>query len=334
MQKDRLKNKKVLLIIPKFYEYEKFIKSEIESRCVSVRMIYENPFNYNYIFILIKKFFLKALPVIMELYFYIHFLFDKMEYDYVLVIKGEYLSDNCIKYLKCKNNKKCEYIMYQWDSLIKSPIALKNIFHFHRVYSFDRLDCLRYNLIYRPLFYIDYLISNKQVKYDLINISTYTNDRMKMFRMLLDYFKDKKYKICQFLYIGNINYFVQKYFIKNRLFHNIKHTQLISSRISLCESYKLYSNSNVVFDYTNPNQNGFTMRTIEAIGSKCKIITNNKEILNADFYNTDNIYIYDVNKFEIPETFLNSECKEMNQLIYNKYSISKFIDDIFNINDK
>ena len=57
--------------------------------------------------------------------------------------------------------------------------------------------------------------------------------------------------------------------------------------------------SNTILDIHHPKQTGLTMRTIEMIGMNKKIITTNKDIINYDFYNPNNILVIDRKKIKI-----------------------------------
>ena len=98
--------------------------------------------------------------------------------------------------------------------------------------------------------------------------------------------------------------------------------------LSIEESYSLYSRSKVVVDYTNVNQTGFTMRTIEALGNGCKLITNNDRIRNADFYKEENIYIYEEAGFMIPDGFLLSQFEPISESVYDRYSLKSWVNDL------
>ena len=95
------------------------------------------------------------------------------------------------------------------------------------------------------------------------------------------------------------------------------------------ETVKTIENSKIVFDICNKNQVGLTMRTIEALGSQRKLITTNKDIVNYDFFDKNNIYVFDLESFEIPSAFLETEYHEINENIYKKYSLSSWINTIF-----
>ena len=93
----------------------------------------------------------------------------------------------------------------------------------------------------------------------------------------------------------------------------------------------ILANTNIVVDYTHPDQTGFTMRTIESIGHRCKLITNNKQVLNSDFYNENNVFVYDSNNFYVPNNFLNSNYSSLSEDVYKIYSVGNWIKEILDL---
>jgi len=65
------------------------------------------------------------------------------------------------------------------------------------------------------------------------------------------------------------------------------------------------------------------------LGNCCKLITNNKFIKDAEFYNSNNIYIYDEANLEVPQAFLDAEYVSMEASMYHYYSLDGWIDTIF-----
>ena len=122
-------------------------------------------------------------------------------------------------------------------------------------------------------------------------------------------------------------------FIYNKLFVEVfkkaKYKEFNYHSLSEKETVKTIENSKIVFDICNKNQVGLTMRTIEALGSQRKLITTNKDIVNYDFFDKNNIYVFDLESFEIPSAFLETEYHEINENIYKKYSLSSWINTIF-----
>ena len=91
------------------------------------------------------------------------------------------------------------------------------------------------------------------------------------------------------------------------------------------------SASKVIVDMQHPKQSGLTMRTIEMLGMKKKLITTNKTIKRYDFYNPDNICIVDRNAPQIDLGFLEKPYCELPARIYDKYRIESWITDVLGI---
>ena len=67
------------------------------------------------------------------------------------------------------------------------------------------------------------------------------------------------------------------------------------------------------------------MRNIEILGLKRKLITTNKDIVNYDFFNENNIFILDRNNPIIDISFLEKPYVMLNEDIYKKYSLKNWI---------
>ena len=93
------------------------------------------------------------------------------------------------------------------------------------------------------------------------------------------------------------------------------------------EMEKIYKESRCVLDSAQDDQFGLTIRTIEALGAKKKLITTNKDVINYDFYCAENIYIYD-GKIDLEDVFFKEEFKEIDKEIYEKYSLKNWLDEI------
>ena len=81
------------------------------------------------------------------------------------------------------------------------------------------------------------------------------------------------------------------------------------------ETVAVYDKSKSIMDYKFPKQVGLTMRTIESIGHRCKLITNNQQVKFEDFYTPENVYVYDLDSFDIPVDFLKTDYIQKNYII-------------------
>jgi hypothetical protein len=79
---------------------------------------------------------------------------------------------------------------------------------------------------------------------------------------------------------------------------------------------------------------GLSFRTFEALGFNKKLITTNPIIKDYDFYDDQNIFFADeTTDFSNINDFLNSDYKEIDPIIKNKYSFSNWIKYILEIDD-
>ena len=95
--------------------------------------------------------------------------------------------------------------------------------------------------------------------------------------------------------------------------------------LPLAEAYSMYSKAKCVMDIESSTQTGLTMRTIEMIGLRKKLITTNKDIVNYDFYNENNIMIVDRENFKIDKVFFEKPYVNLDEKIYEKYALKNWI---------
>lgn len=137
-----------------------------------------------------------------------------------------------------------------------------------------------------------------------------------------------KLNLFDYLYSEPFSFIRQKYIKRNAAFHadisDVKFTPL-----SLEEIDKIYDSSKCIVDYKFRGQSGLTMRTIESLGHGCKLITNNQYIKHEPFYNEKNILIYNVEQFDIPYEFIQSDFEKIPDEIIFSYTIDGWVDEIF-----
>ena len=90
---------------------------------------------------------------------------------------------------------------------------------------------------------------------------------------------------------------------------------------------EVYEASRCVLDSAQDGQLGLTIRVLEALGAKKKLITTNEDIVNYDFYCPENIYLYD-GKIDMNNVFFKEDYKEVSQGIYEKYSLRSWLKEI------
>lgn len=323
-----LNGKKILFIGPRYFNYGIKIKEELERNGANVIWINSNIRDSN----IYNSFVYKYIPAYSDKLrnrYYKKRLPNEYDADIVFVIKGETLSHKIMGKLK-KENPRAYFIMYQWDSAKAEPNALELEKYFDKKLTFDYKDAQEYGWNYRPLFYLKESNTpwEKRSK-DISTIGVIHSERIELLHKLKSLCDNNSLSLFHHLFCTFLGYYKRKYFMKDPVYVKARHKEITHKSLDLNETYAIYRDSKVVADYTFPGQTGFTMRTIECLGNHCKLITNNKYIKVADFYNENNILIYDINKFEIPKDFVNSPFIDIEHDIMHKYSLQGWIEEVF-----
>jgi len=88
------------------------------------------------------------------------------------------------------------------------------------------------------------------------------------------------------------------------------------------------SESKAILNIMLPNQNGATMRDYESIFIGVKLITNNKNIKNYDFYIENNVFILGERDISELKDFLSTPFIQINKEILRKHTIYAFVKEI------
>lgn len=258
---------RVLAIIPKFFLYEEHIKAELQKLGYDVCLVLENPDEFSGI----SKIMIKVLGS-KEKYYNSYFIkkIGNNKFDIVLVIKGSFLSIDVIDLIK-KKSPNAKLYMYQWDSVRNNENARDIAKYFDKVSTFDIEDAKEYGWNYRPLFFLKQTERDVEREYRISFIATMHSQRLKIYNILRSGYQNEK---CFFyLFSKRSHYIKEKYLRKNPDFMGIKDSKVMFKSLSLDQVNEILAKSHIVVDYTHPMQTGFTMRTIESVGHRCKLVT-------------------------------------------------------------
>lgn len=100
-----------------------------------------------------------------------------------------------------------------------------------------------------------------------------------------------------------------------------------SERINYKQDYMpRLSRAGILVDINQKGQSGLTRRPIEALLWNKKLVTNNKDIVNYDFYRPENIFIYGVDDPCGFEHFVESPLAEVPENIKYRYTVAGWIE--------
>lgn len=250
------------------------------------------------------------------------------EVEYIIVLRGEYTPSSAIELMR-KRWPSARIVLYMWDS-IDSVRGIEHKWRFYdEVFTFDRKDYLNYSkqISFLPLFFYDNLIehcSDNGILYNISFIGTCHEDRPFVIDSIFRETEKKGFRNYKYYYLPHlIVFWYNKLF--NKYFKHIKKRDINFKLIGLKKMYLIYSKSECVVDVEAQNQSGLTMRTMEIIGLRKKLITTNSDIKNYDFYNDNNILIIDRKNPCIDYSFFDKPYLPLDEGIYYKYSLEHWI---------
>ena len=316
---------KVLFIGIGFYDYDIIIRQAIEKLGFEVDYFCETPKGFFYSFANYLK-----LNSISQTFRNNHSMNIANacgnDYSYIFVIKGDCITHEALNIIQQKN-KNAKTVLYLWDSIKRMP-NYKNIQGFFMsIYSFDRVDCINNKKIkFKPLFYrSEYKINNKQNNfiYDLFFIGWAHSDRAILLKEIDLKLQSQDLKTKFLIFVGKAAYYISKPIRAIR-------TMTIQKPISTKDIAKYCSESRAILDIAHPLQTGLTMRTIEVLfGIGRKLITTNKDIINYDFYNKNNILIINRDNLDIPKDFFKSNFIVYPDDLRDSFFIENWVKDFF-----
>jgi len=321
-----LKDQRILIISPKFFGYENRIIERLEQFTSKVVWLDDRPSNS-----ILTKLIMRYFPFLYTKYISRYYKKNINDvFTQILVISAESLSYKNICYLKEKT-KANKIILYMYDSLKNKKRLLPIFKYFDKCLTFDPDDAIKYNFIFRPLFFTTGFNNKNNIssKYDVSFIGTGHSDRV----MIIEKIKlqCEKLGLLYFFYLFLQSPFIYIFYkiFKRKVFKGVRMQDFHYKPLEYNDYMYISEFSKVIIDIEHPNQRGLTMRTIEMLGKEKKLVTTNNNIKKYDFYNDTNIYIIDRNNPIIDEKFFENKYKRLPEQIYYKYSINGWLEDIF-----
>lgn len=324
MKKDNLEGKKILLLMPSFFNYTELLINELKNRGAHVDFIENKQLAFDFVSPKCKFRSLRKLVfTIFDLKW--HYLKKRIDltkkYDYFFCINGFLFDKRIIEKLKGKNPN-IKTILYLWDSM--EMFEWKNISkHFDTSFTFDPIDAKKMQIEYLANFYpknID--LYNDSVKNNIFFVGTQHSDRYDVI---------KKIDNCNYVSMINVKLLIKyKNIIHTKLVYVFLRTLNTPFSISYTKNYELVERirkdsfliynslnsetilnlmkeSRFVLDIQAPSQVGIPHQMMIALAMGKQIITTNEWIKNYNFYNPKQILIIDRNNPILLKTFLESD---------------------------
>lgn len=220
-------------------------------------------------------------------------------------------------------------IFFMWDTIANYPITETYLDLFDKFYSFDKTDCAKYNLIYRPTFYDPALLEKEPVKMekdiDLMFLGSVDGYRYKVIKQVEEYCKNNgvSYRFCM-VFKSKLIFYLAKLLYKEM--RHAKKSEFIFTPIKGKEKDELFARSKAMLDIPREHQNGLAMRSIEAPMMGLKLVTNQEAIKLYNIYNVNNVAIFNNNDYSaINKNFFDSKFEELDKKVKEEYSVRQFV---------
>lgn len=328
-----LKGKKVLFFMTYTFGYEKHISDAMISMGAQVDIYNEQPNNKFITKALIRVYKKIIAKKVNEYHNRIITATMNNHYDFIFFEKCESFERETIERIK-QLHPESKFILYLWDSFKNNKNPLHVLDLFDKVFTFDKNDSLSYNIQLLPLFYIDSysrIATHDNYKYKTLFIGTLHSDRFKIVSNITNVIKGYGYQCYNYFFLQSKILFYRM-LLKDQTFRTVNKNDVNYNSLGTKDIFKLYEESEIIIDVQDPNQTGLTMRTLETLGARRKMITTNFDIVNYDFYDKNNICIVDRKKIVVPESFITGKYQPIPNDIYKKYSLTNWLNTIFRNN--
>ncbi len=238
--------------------------------------------------------------------------FDKA--DYALFIRPDLFDYDVVNATKEKVDK---IVAYQWDGIKRYPLVKNYIALFDKFYAFDKNDVKENpNLHSATNFYFDDIKPTKEVeKGTVFFLGTYMRHRLTLLQHLGAELINHKLTPRFFLF-------------SNKKRKSISNVELIYEGYSYRQSIDLTQGSEFLLDLHNSIHDGLSFRIFESIGYDKKLITDNQLVRDYDFYNPNNIFVFENNTFQDFDPFIKSPYQQLDVVIKQKYSFTSWLQNI------
>lgn len=329
MTQDRYGKDKILLICPAGYDRD--IKKAFEGLGYEVDAVSDKP-NDGFVCKAAVRLNLKAYRGVIGRY-HRELIRERAGCNYAVIVsvRGEFLDEATLERYRVAFPQS-KLILYMWDSLKNYPLMENRLKCYDRAFTFDRADAENCkSLCFRPLFFTESFRGSKkesaEKRYALSFIGTAHSDRPYIMNEIRQQC-DAAGELCFEYWFQpfSVLYYFNR--LQNQDFKYLKRGSVNNVLLPKQDTSRILLSSYGTVDAEHPSQVGLTMRTIESLGMRIKLLTTNKDVVNYDFFSPENIMVIDRNKPKVDFSFLKSPYVDIPQHVYERYSINGWAKEI------
>ncbi|WP_287955746.1 hypothetical protein [Snodgrassella sp.] len=248
-------------------------------------------------------------------------------YDYTLVIRPDLFSLSTLQLLK--NHTKTKFVGYQWNGIQRFPKTIPTIDLFDRFFIFDPADLnnpkySQYHLSAISNFYFDMYQPQAIPHSNFIAyfVGLHVDSRIAALEACANALIQNDVDL-------NFNIKFRPSEAYKATLYSCKQIHIIPENITFEDNLQHVNMADILVDIINPVHNGLSFRVFEALYYQKKLITNNSQIKNYDFYHPDNILVWEkAEDLQQIADFLAKPLVNIDPEIVQKYSFANWIKNI------
>lgn len=240
------------------------------------------------------------------------------KYD-IIILPSRRPAKYAVRHFRRKTGKRV--IVWYWNTITKEELSPEYCRKYGcETWSFDKDDCKKYDMKFGDTYYFTPdSASDTEPEQDLFYVGVDKKGRKESLRELSE--------VCR---KNNLSF--DYYLIKNPSLNYMggEDNFPYSEAMTYEEVIRKVRNSKAILDLTLPYQSGLTLRPLEALAFKRKLVTNNKVITESKAYDKDNTFIIDDNGLEGIVEFLKAPYKDNGNNRFEFYKFENWLDRIEN----
>lgn len=234
-----------------------------------------------------------------------------MSYDMVL-LHGTWLAEDIPHWMRKKMKKEeaekpTKIIWWYWNTVVEQDHPLRVSEKDCEKWSFDKKDCETYHMKYNTQYYFaSYQLPTTEVATDVCYLGTDGGRKEKLIAL------QKQLKAQSIT--TDFRILVQKIPVSPE-----EGITYFTEKVDYAENLRQIGQSRAIVEILREGQSGQTLRPLEAMFHKKKLITNDLRIVEYDYYCPENIFVLGLDDIRRIREFLNSPYREIPEPIKNKY---------------
>lgn len=256
-------------------------------------------------------------------------------YDRVIYMGGMSFCFTPAQFAMIRNASHARFMAYLWDSFENCQRFAECAGLFDEVLSFEPTDCERCGLRFRPLFYDDRYARipvepEGGFEYDACFVgSVHQPGKYEAVLGICKGLEDMGMRVFKHFYMPSRSVEL----LRRATRASYRGGSFTTEALSMEEVASVYGKSRAVIDSPQSGQLGLTMRTLEVLGSGRKLITNNRDVANYDFYDPVNVFV-SIGGSVPPASFFEEGSRSIPERVSGRYSIQGFCEALLGNEDR